>query len=56
MHTTKEHYADLDVLRPLLEDGSITSAIDTTYPLAETPAAMRHLEAGQARGKIAITV
>ncbi len=56
MHTTKEHYADLDVLRPLLEDGSITSAIDTNYPLAETPAAMRHLEAGQVRGKIAITV
>ncbi len=56
MHTTKEHYADLDVLRPLLQDGSITSAIDTSYPLAETPAAMRHLEAGQVRGKIAITV
>jgi NADPH:quinone reductase-like Zn-dependent oxidoreductase len=56
MHTTKERCADLDVLRPLLENGSITSAIDTTYPLAETPAAMRHLEAGQVRGKIAITV
>ncbi len=56
MHTTKEHYADLDVLRPLLQDGSIASAIDTIYPLAETPDAVRHLEAGQVRGKIAITV
>jgi NADPH:quinone reductase-like Zn-dependent oxidoreductase len=55
MHTTKEHFADLDVLRPLLEAGTITSAIDAAYPLAEAPAAMRRLEAGLVRGKIAIT-
>jgi NADPH:quinone reductase-like Zn-dependent oxidoreductase len=56
MHTTKEHHADPDVLRPLIEAGDVTPAVDKTYPLAEAPEAMRHLEAGSARGKIAISV
>jgi len=34
----------------------VTPVIDRTYPLAEVPAAIRHLEAGHARGKIVITL
>ena len=56
MLTSKEHHRYLDDLRPLIEAGSVTPAVDQTYPLAEVPAAMRRLEAGQVRGKIAITV
>lgn len=55
MHTTKERAADLDVLRPLIESGQVTPVVDRVYPLAQAPAAMRRLMAGQARGKIAIT-
>ncbi len=30
--------------------------IDRTYPLRETPEALRYLEKGHARGKVVITV
>ncbi|WP_458108197.1 NAD(P)-dependent alcohol dehydrogenase [Arthrobacter sp. R3-55] len=47
---------DLEYLAALLEAGTITPAIDRTYPLAEVPEAMRYLDAGKARGKVVITV
>jgi len=56
MLVSKEHHTYLDALRPLIEAGQVTPAVDKTYPLAEAPAAMRRLEAGHARGKIAISV
>jgi NADPH:quinone reductase-like Zn-dependent oxidoreductase len=56
MLTNKEHYADLEVLSPLIEAGQLTPIIGKTYPLAEVPDAMRQLEAGHARGKTAITI
>jgi NADPH:quinone reductase-like Zn-dependent oxidoreductase len=56
MLASKEHHTYLDALRPLIEAGQVTPAIDKTYPLAEVPDAMRHLEAGHARGKLAITI
>ncbi len=56
MLASKERYADLEVLSPLIENGQVTPIVDKTYPLAEVPDAMRHLEAGHARGKIAITI
>ncbi|WP_457030038.1 NAD(P)-dependent alcohol dehydrogenase [Kitasatospora sp. P5_F3] len=52
----KEHHADLDILRGLIEAGSVTPAIERTYPLAEVPDAIAHLMAGQARGKLVIEV
>jgi NADPH:quinone reductase-like Zn-dependent oxidoreductase len=55
MLASKERYTDLEALTPLIESGQVVPVIDRTYPLAEVPAAMRHLETGQARGKIAIT-
>ncbi len=50
-----ENSADLRVLRDLIESGKIAPAIDRGYPLNETPAAIRYIQEGRARGKIAIT-
>jgi NADPH:quinone reductase-like Zn-dependent oxidoreductase len=47
---------DLLVLKELVEAGKVTPVIDRTYPLSEAPEAIRYLEAGHARGKVAITV
>jgi NADPH:quinone reductase-like Zn-dependent oxidoreductase len=44
------------VLKDLLETRKITPVIDRTYPLIETPQAIRYLEEGHARGKVIITV
>ena len=56
MKAPNENYADLERLARLTEAGQLTPAIDKTYPLDQAPEAMRHLQAGQARGKIVITV
>jgi NADPH:quinone reductase-like Zn-dependent oxidoreductase len=56
MLASKERYTDLEALSPFLEKGQVTPVIDRTYTLAEVPDAMSHLEAGHARGKIAITI
>jgi NADPH:quinone reductase-like Zn-dependent oxidoreductase len=56
MKTPKEHFADLERLAELVEAGELTPTIDQTYPLHEAPDAMRHLEAGAARGKLVISV
>ena len=47
---------DLAVLRELLETGKVTPVIDRTYPLGEVAEAIRYLEEGHARGKVAITM
>src|SRR5206468_998552 len=47
---------DLILLKDLLEAGKVTPVIDRTYPLSETPAAIRYLEEGHARGKVVITM
>ncbi|MGH2816673.1 MAG: NAD(P)-dependent alcohol dehydrogenase [Actinomycetota bacterium] len=46
---------DLQTVRELIEQGKLSPVIDRTYPLRETPEAIRHLEQGHARGKIVIT-
>jgi NADPH:quinone reductase-like Zn-dependent oxidoreductase len=56
MKTPKEHHADLERLAQLIQGGSLTPVIDKTYPLHQAPDAMRHLQAGHARGKLVITV
>ena len=48
--------ADLERLRELLEAGQVVPVIGRTWPLREAPDAVRQLEAGHARGKIAIAV
>lgn len=47
-----ENSQDLRVLRDLIESGKIAPAIDRTYPLSQTPAAIRHVQPGRARGKV----
>ena len=47
---------DLMVLKEFLEAGKVTPVIDRTYPLSETPEAIRYLEEGHARGKVVSTV
>jgi NADPH:quinone reductase-like Zn-dependent oxidoreductase len=47
---------DLVFLKELIEAGKITPVIDRTYPLSETPAAIRYLETMRARAKVIITI
>jgi NADPH:quinone reductase-like Zn-dependent oxidoreductase len=54
--TVKPNKEDLQFLRQLIEAGKLTPVIDRTYPLSETPEAIRYLENGRARGKVVITV
>ena len=56
MKIAKENYVDLERLARLLEAGELTPTIDKTYRLDQAPDAMRHLETGQARGKIVIAI
>jgi NADPH:quinone reductase-like Zn-dependent oxidoreductase len=52
----KRSSEDLRLLGELIEAGEVTPVIDKTYPLRETPEAIRYLETGRARGKIVIAV
>jgi len=52
----KQRFSYLERLAELIEAGKVTPGIDRTYPLDQVRDAMRHLEAGKARGKVAITV
>jgi NADPH:quinone reductase-like Zn-dependent oxidoreductase len=52
----KQRATDLERLTGLIEAGSVTPSIERTYSLAEVPEAMRRLEDGMVRGKLAITI
>ena len=52
----KERASDLARLTGLIEAGQVTPSLDRSYPLDEAPNAMRLLESGRVRGKVAITV
>jgi len=56
MFINKERSADLQYLTELIDAGKVTPIIDRTYPLRQTPEAIRYLEEGHSRGKIVITV
>ena len=56
MLASKERASDQEQLTPLIETGKLTPSVDRTYPLDRVTDAMRHLEAGMVRGKVAITV
>jgi NADPH:quinone reductase-like Zn-dependent oxidoreductase len=47
---------NLAALRELAESGKVTPVIDRTYPLSETPEAIRYVEVQHARAKVVITV
>jgi NADPH:quinone reductase-like Zn-dependent oxidoreductase len=52
----KPNSADLRFLAGLMEQEQVTPVIDRTYPFAELPAALRYIERGHARGKVAIAL
>ncbi|TCO18509.1 NADPH:quinone reductase-like Zn-dependent oxidoreductase [Kribbella steppae] len=56
MFVNKESGSNLERLTDLIEAGKVTPSIDRTYPLDQVPDAMRQLDAGKVRGKIAITI
>ncbi len=47
---------DLLAVTELIEAGTVTPVVGRTFPLADTAAALRLVEAGHARGKVVITV
>jgi NADPH:quinone reductase-like Zn-dependent oxidoreductase len=50
---TREH---LLAVTELIDAGKVTPVVGRTFPLADTAAGLRHVEAGHARGKVVITV
>ena len=56
MLASKEHSTDLESLTGLIEEGKVTPSVDRTYRLDEAQDAMRHLEAGEVRGKVVIVI
>jgi NADPH:quinone reductase-like Zn-dependent oxidoreductase len=56
MTMVKEHHDGLDRLAAHVENGSLMPTVERTYELHEAADAMRHLVAGEARGKIVIRV
>jgi NADPH:quinone reductase-like Zn-dependent oxidoreductase len=53
--TTQSH-DDLLAVAAMVEAGTLRPVIDRTYPLADTAAGLRHVEAGHAQGKVVIAV
>jgi NADPH:quinone reductase-like Zn-dependent oxidoreductase len=53
---SKPKGADLVVLKELLEAGKLTPVIDRTFPLRETPEAIRYVGEQSTQGKTVITV
>jgi NADPH:quinone reductase-like Zn-dependent oxidoreductase len=47
---------DLTIVGELMATGKVTPIIDRRYSLSEVPEALRYLEEGHARGKVAITL
>jgi NADPH:quinone reductase-like Zn-dependent oxidoreductase len=56
MLTNSENAPDLIVLTRLIESGAVTAPVDRTFPLQETPTAIRYMLDGRARGKLVITI
>jgi NADPH:quinone reductase-like Zn-dependent oxidoreductase len=52
----KANREDLQFLKELIEAGKLKPVIDRTYSLRDAPAAIRYLEEGHARGKVALAV
>jgi NADPH:quinone reductase-like Zn-dependent oxidoreductase len=47
---------DLTTVGELMATGKVTPVIDRRFTLSEVPEALRYLEEGHARGKVAITL
>ncbi|ALO68512.1 NADPH:quinone reductase [Arthrobacter alpinus] len=56
MFAAKQRAADLEEITGLINAGKVTPCLDRAFPLEEAAEAMRYLESGKARGKVAITL
>ena len=56
MFIAKQRFSDLERLTDLIEAGQVTPSIDRVYPLEDAAEAIRRLETGGVRGKVAITI
>lgn len=54
MLASKERGSDLAPLTALIESGRLVPALETTYRLDQVPDALRRIEAGLVRGKVAV--
>ena len=52
----KERASDYERLAVFLESGQVVPSVDRAYSLAEAADAVRYLESGKVRAKLAITV
>jgi NADPH:quinone reductase-like Zn-dependent oxidoreductase len=52
----KVNTGDLNFLAGLMRSGKVTPVLDRTYALNQTAGAIRYIEQGHARGKVAITI
>ena len=53
---TKPSRANLDALTAMVEAGTIAPAFESRCELADIPAALRQVETGERRGKVAIAI
>jgi NADPH:quinone reductase-like Zn-dependent oxidoreductase len=56
MFVTRSTKVDLTTMYELMKAGKVTPVIDRRYRLSESPAAIRYLEEGHARGKVVIVL
>ena len=56
MLASKERASDLEPLTELIEAGEVIPSLEQVYPLDQVADALRRLEAGDVRGKLAVTV
>jgi NADPH:quinone reductase-like Zn-dependent oxidoreductase len=56
MLVSKENAASLEELRVLVDAGGVTPAVDRSYPLRDTAAAIQQVMDGDVRGKVVVTL
>ncbi len=56
MHVSRETAEDLEELGRLIESGSVRTVLERSWPLEQAFAAVEHVGAGRARGKVVVDV
>jgi NADPH:quinone reductase-like Zn-dependent oxidoreductase len=48
--------AQFERITPLIEDGTIRTVVDRTFPFEKLNAAFTYIETGRAKGKVVVTL